>query len=149
MTIKTEVQRIAETLGSFYYGRNHDINIQADNTVWPAIVMIEPDTIGFSVYNAGTIKRTSTVFIRFLDLLPDGTDIAEQADQRLSTIDAMSLEAVDFINAVINDDQLELVVNTPDNYQIQGINVIDAYDAHLCGVEIQLPLRLVYPEQVC
>lgn len=148
MTIKTEVQRIAETFGTFYYGRNHDINIQADNNEWPAIVMIEPDTVGFTLTGVGTMMRRATVFIRFLNMLPEGTDIAEQANDRLDTIDEMNLLAANFVQAVASDDQLEIITTTT-QIQIQGITVIDAYDAHLCGVEIQLPLRLVYPEDVC
>lgn len=150
MTIKDRIQSIAATLSdNFYYGRNHDINIQADNGTFPAIVMIEPDSIGFTFSQlGGTIRRTSTVFIRFLDMLPDGVDIAEQADFRLPVIDDMMLLAAEFVNAVINDSDIELIVSG-DTFQVQGVPVIDAYDAHLCGVEIQLPLRLVYPEVIC
>lgn len=149
MTIKDRIEALSAP-NAFYYGRNYDINIQADNNEFPAIVMIEPDTLGFYFNTvAGTVKKSSQVFIRFLNMLPEGIDIAEQAEARLPVIDAMTDLAAQFVNAVMNDDDLELVVPNAGDFRIQAVTVIDAYDAHLCGVEIQLPLRLVYPEVIC
>jgi len=145
MSIKSRIQELSAP-NAFYYGRNHDINIQADDASWPAVVMIEPDTLGFTI-GQGTIRKSATVFIRFLDMLPDGVDIAEQADARLPTIDSMADLAAEFINTVMNDTELELVLGG--DSRIPALAVIDAYDAHLCGVEIQLQLRLTYPEAIC
>ena len=149
MTIKTEIQRIASDFTeNFLYGRNADINISADSASFPAIVMIEPDSLGLYFNSvAGTVKKSSTVFIRFLDIYRD--NIAEFAEDRLSIIDAMSDLSVQFVNALINDSQLEVIVGNTTDFRIPAIAVIDAYDAHCCGVEIQLNVRLTYPEVVC
>lgn len=150
MTIKDRIQAIATDLElNFNYGTSYDFNINADYALFPCIVLLEPDDLGF-IFNsvAGTIKRKTTPFIQFLDLLPEGVDIAEQANARLPVIESMADKAAEFLNAIINDDNLELQA-TQQNVLINAIVLRDKYDAHAQGVELQIPLSLVYPEILC
>jgi len=150
MTIKDRIEAIAAELGlRFNYGTSYDFNINGDYALFPCIVLLEPDDLGFIYDNvAGTISKKSTLFIQFLDLLPEGTDIAEQADARLPVIEAMAQLAAEFLNSVINDSNLNFNTNGQKT-QVNAIVLRDKYDAHAQGVELQLPLSLVYPEVIC
>jgi hypothetical protein len=150
-TIKQEIENIHCQMMdiykgiSFHYGRKFDINIQGDNKCFPAMILIEPDDIGFTVdMNNGNIKQYDTVFIQFVDIVP----MAEQASDREDVVNSMRMVAADFVNRVINSKTLA-VQSAGGIVNVRGTLIVDEYDVNVAGIEINLPLSLVYPEQVC
>jgi hypothetical protein len=148
MTIKERIQYIAGTLvgeANFYYGRKSDINIIGDDASFPAICLIEPDDIGLVFSNiSGNLNDYDTCFIQFIDQVVMG----EQAKDRLPVVDTMRTLAARFIDAVINDTEMSLRT-TGDTYQIRGTLIVDQYDVNVAGIELQIPLGLVYPREIC
>jgi hypothetical protein len=150
MTIKDRIEAIALELGlKFNYGTSYDFNIQADYSQFPCVVLLEPDDLGFIYDNvAGTIAKRSTPFIQFLDLLPEGIDIAEQAIVRLPVIEGMAEKAAEFLSRIIDDSNLTFL-SSSQRTNVNAIVLRDKYDAHAQGVELQIPLALTYPEIIC
>lgn len=145
MSIKERIQELVLTFSpNFYYGRKSDINIQGDNASFPAIILIEPDEIGFSVStDYGTIKDTETCFVQFVDIVTMG----EQAIDRVQVINDMRLLAATFVNSILSDPIIEL--QQAGTIGIKGVLVVDKYDVNVAGIEIQLPLRLILPKVIC
>lgn len=149
MTIKSRIEDIAATLGlSFNYGTSYDFNINADSSLFPCIVLLEPDDLGFVATDKDNIYRKTTTFIQFLDLLPEGIGIAEQASARLPVIEAMSDKSAEFLMHIMADQYLTVNVAATGT-TFNAVVLRDKYDAHACGIELQVPMSLVYPEDIC
>lgn len=116
---------------SFYYGREHEANVFADDVKFPLVVLIEPDQMGFNVNTTtGTIRDTYNVFIQFIDRKED---ISQDANYRHETVEAMRTMAADFLRLLSNSDYFFDV-----NPNVNGVLLVDYYDANTQGIEINL-----------
>lgn len=143
MTIYDYISQIALTLSpNFYYGRKSDINIKGDNSAFPAIILIEPDDIGFTFNTgSGNIRDVDSVFIQFVDKV----EMGQQAGERLSTIQAMRILAAQFVDQVVNHHDIKLMTATAQEFYVRGTLIVDYYDVNVAGIEINLPIGLEEP----
>lgn len=142
MTIQERIQSIATTLGANYgYGRRSDNNINGDNDTFPMIYLIEPDEVGF-VFETGTgnIYDSENCFIQFLDKI----EMGDQAKYRVTQLSAMRDLAAQFVEAVVGDHELSLIAQG-NKINIRGVVLVDYLDVNCVGIELNLPLSLVYP----
>lgn len=115
---------------NFVYGRKSEINISGDNAQFPAVVLIEPDQMGFNLdATTGGLKDTYNVFIQFIDQI----EMGEDANYRHPVVEDMRTLAGTFIRRLSAADIFkDLNVNIP------GILVVDTYDVNVAGIEINL-----------
>lgn len=134
MNLRNKIETIAGSLGvGFRYGTKYDENINADNGIFPAIILLESDNGGFNVQPMlGNVRDQDNVFLQFIDIIRMG----EQADYRESTIEDMKTLAVRFINALNNTNQFQ---DIPEN-AIKWVKIADVYDANVAGIELNIPL---------
>lgn len=133
MNLREQIGSIAQGLSSspaFYYGRKSEINVQGDNMVLPAVILIEPDQFGFNLSpSTGAIKDTYNVFIQFVDQV----DAMEDANYRHPVVEAMRTLCAEFLRE-LSDADIFLDLNT----NIPGVLVVDTYDVNVAGIEINL-----------
>jgi len=142
MTIYDYIREIALTItDNFYYGRKSDINIQADDFAFPAICLIEPDEIGFTVdTNVGNINDWDNVFIQFINK----REMGNQASDRITAVNEQRDVAALFVDKVINHPDISVQLQGS-KLKVPGVLIVDTYDANVVGIEINLVLSLTYP----
>ena len=115
---------------NFMYGRKSEINIQGDNSRFPAVILIEPDQFGFNLNAAtGTVRDTYNVFIQFVDQI----DAIEDANYRHPTVESMRTLCAEFLQELSAADIFNDL-----NTNIPGVLVVDSYDVNVAGIEINL-----------
>jgi hypothetical protein len=133
VNLREQIGSIAMSLtGSpaFYYGRKSEINVQGDDMILPAVILIEPDQFGFSISPySGAVKDTYNVFIQFVDQVTMGED----ANYRHPVVEAMRTLCAEFILKLSEADIFEDL-----NTNIPGVLVVDTYDVNVAGIEINL-----------
>lgn len=143
MNLRSQIESIVSTIDvgydvAFRYATKYDENIKGDNQAYPAIVMLEPDQFGFrlSPQNGAIHDRTNT----FFQIVDRRAEIAEMADYRESTLEAMRTLAARFIQALDDSNKFE-----PFTENIPGILIAETYDANVCGIEININLTEKQP----
>jgi hypothetical protein len=140
MNIKDKIGSIALSLGvSFSYAKKSEQNINADDIVFPNILLIEPDQFGRKVSLNGSLRRYTNLFIQFTTRMPDQEDptkdeIGRDANYRNAMIEQMQDLADSFIYAILNDEDFENI-----SEDIRGFPIMEAYDANVFGVEFNIP----------
>lgn len=142
MNLKSQIQSIVSQLPgspSFYYGREHEANVEVDNIQFPVVVLIEPDQMGFNLNTTnGNVRDTYNIFIQFIDRMED---ISQDANYRNTTVEAMRTLAAKFLQLLSNSDLFADV-----NPNVNGVLLVDYYDANSQGIEINLTqLTDIYP----
>jgi len=143
MNIRDKIGNLALNLdgvASFNYARKSEQNVSADDLCFPNILFIEPDSFGFipSIVS-GTLKSYTNIFIQFTTRMPYSNDehkdeIGRDANYRNAMIEEMKTLAAEFVQLILRDEAFENVVN-----DMPMIPVIEAYDANVFGVELQIP----------
>lgn len=141
MNIRDKIGSIALTLvDSYSYARKSEQNINADRIVFPNILFIEPDSFGFTPsLVSGNLRSYTNIFVQFTTRMPDQEDpvkdeIGRDANYRNAMIEEMRTLAAQFVQKILRDDDFENFVN-----DMPMIPVIEAYDANVFGVELQIP----------
>ncbi|MDF3076136.1 MAG: hypothetical protein K0S09_25 [Sphingobacteriaceae bacterium] len=153
MNLKTQISAIVATMRSgvlledtteqpiyFRYGRKSDENINGDNESYPAVVLLEPDQMGFKVSSMGQIYDRYNLFLQFIDQEVMG----EQASERESKIEAMRSLAAQFIFLLNKENAFNDISES-----VPGVTVIDTYDVNVVGIEINISLTDTQPRVFC
>ncbi len=145
MNLRTQIESIASQLPNvaFRYGRRYDENINGDNESYPAIVLLEPDQFGFRVSTSnGQMYDRYNIFIQFIK---NGVEVGEQASARESIVEEMRSLAAQFI---VKLNSANIFKDIPEN--IPGVLIVEAYDANVCGIEINISnLTDTQPRHIC
>lgn len=139
MSLTTEIQSIAISLGvAFRYGRKYDENINGDDAVFPAIVLLEVDQPGLRINKTtGQVWDRDNIFIQFIDK----TVMCEQAIDREEVVSSMKLLAAKFIKELGNSKYF-----SDFGENINGVLLVDYYDVNVTGIEFNITgLTSIYP----
>lgn len=139
MNLRQQIADIAFLTGAtFRYGRRYDENINADNGTFPAIVLLEPDQMGFYVdVMTGASYDRYNVFIQFIDKI----EMGQQASARDQVVENMRTLAATFIARLNESNEFQAF-----NAIINGVLMVDTYDANVAGIEINITgLTDTYP----
>lgn len=141
MNIRDKIGSIALSLvDSYSYARKSEQNVNADDLIFPNILFIEPDSFGFTPsLISGNLKSYTNIFIQFTTRMPEQNcsvkdEIGRDANYRNAMIEEMKKLASKFVQKILADDDFENVVN-----DMPMIPIIEAYDANVFGVELQIP----------
>ena len=142
MNIRDKIGSIVATLDgvSFNYARKSEHNVDADNIAFPNALFIEPDSFGFTPsIVSGNLKEYTNIFIQFTTRMPNQDDpvkdeIGRDANYRNAMIEEMRDLARQFVQIILSDEDFENIIN-----DMPMIPVIEAYDANVFGVELQIP----------
>jgi hypothetical protein len=119
------------------------------------VFMLEPDSFGFDIDMNGTGNVTDydNVFLQFLTIYQHEGDtqpmnMGEQATYRAEAIANMRALAKKFIYKAVESDGLDFQVGQT-GVRAAGVLLADYLDTNACGIEINLPMRNVYPDVEC
>lgn len=142
MNIRDKIALIVEAMQvdnkpTFTYARKSEQNVIADNTVFPNILLIEPDSFGWTISQVtGALRPYHNLFVQFTTRMPEynlNDEIARDANYRNQMIEDMKELASKFIHRILRDNDFEVPSS-----DIQAIPLIDYMDANLFGVEINI-----------
>lgn len=139
--IREQIGGIALTVNeNFYYGRRHEANALGDNWVYPAIILVEPDSGAFSFSSqAGGLTDSTDLFIQFIDKTPE---ISQGANYRYEVIQRMKQLAREFIYALEASEKFN-----PLNAVNPWALLVDMYDVNTAGIELNLGrVTNIFPE---
>ena len=142
MRLKDKIGSMVAALAgppSYTYARKSEQNVIADDRQpdVPDVLFIEPDQFGWRTSANGTLREWTNVFMQFTIRYPDIGDFAEH---RLDAIEDMKALAASFIRMAMEDSDFDLLTG-----DIPGVIVVEAYDASVVGVEINLA-KLIYTD---